>query len=126
MIKLSISIVSYKSPKEQLEALFESLLASILFLKQEVDLDVVPIYLIDNSYDTSFCYDELEAKQDQFENLKVKLVELRGHGNVGYGRAHNLVLDELVSDLHLILNPDVTLAQDALLNAIKVGTLCML
>ena len=120
MIKLSISIVSYKSPKEELEALFESLLASILFLKQEVDLDVVPIYLIDNSYDTSFCYDELEAKQDQFENLKVKLVELRGHGNVGYGRAHNLVLDELVSDLHLILNPDVTLAQDALLNAIKI------
>jgi len=80
----------------------------------------VPIYLIDNSDEANFCNYELKTKQDQFENLKVRLIELRGHGNVGYGPAHNLVLDKLVSDFHLILNPDVTLSQDALLNAIKV------
>jgi GT2 family glycosyltransferase len=37
-----------------------------------------------------------------------------GHGNVGYGRANNLVLDRLGSDVHLIMNPDVELEPDAL------------
>ncbi len=46
-------------------------------------------------------------------------VELvHGHGNVGYGRANNLVLPRLNSDLHLVANPDVELDRDALAAAI--------
>jgi GT2 family glycosyltransferase len=47
-------------------------------------------------------------------------VELvHGHGNVGYGRANNLVLPRLDSDLHLIANPDVELDRGALAAAIE-------
>lgn len=37
-----------------------------------------------------------------------------GQGNVGYGRAHNLVIDALRSDVHLVMNPDVEIADDAI------------
>jgi len=36
-----------------------------------------------------------------------------GQGNIGFGRGHNLVLDE-VGTVHLILNPDVVCQPDAL------------
>jgi GT2 family glycosyltransferase len=41
-----------------------------------------------------------------------------GHGNIGYGRANNLVLARLDSDFHLVMNPDVELDPDALVAAI--------
>jgi len=41
-----------------------------------------------------------------------------GHGNLGYGRANNLVLGRLDSDLHLVMNPDVELDHDALSHAV--------
>lgn len=40
-----------------------------------------------------------------------------GHGNVGYGRGHNIAIDKADGNYHLILNPDVELAPDALLRA---------
>lgn len=42
---------------------------------------------------------------------------LTGHGNPGFGGGHNLCLDQLL-DVHLILNPDVELAPDALSHAL--------
>lgn len=39
---------------------------------------------------------------------------LSGQGNVGYGAAHNLAFHRGAGDIHLILNPDVLLAEDAL------------
>ncbi len=41
---------------------------------------------------------------------------ISGHGNVGFGRGHNLSLDG-AGDFHLILNPDLELAPDALVEA---------
>ena len=44
---------------------------------------------------------------------------LHGHANIGYGAAHNLVLHGTGSDYHLVLNPDVELAADALVNGVR-------
>jgi len=38
---------------------------------------------------------------------------LHGHGNVGYGKANNLVLGSLRSDVHVVMNPDVEVDPDA-------------
>lgn len=51
--------------------------------------------------------------------LTAKSELLSGHGNIGYGAGHNLALQRVAlqrvaSDFHLILNPDVLLAEDAL------------
>lgn len=45
-------------------------------------------------------------------------VDIRiGHGNIGFGRGHNLVLGS-ISKFHLVLNPDAELARDALAQAL--------
>ena len=38
---------------------------------------------------------------------------------MGYGRGHNIPINELNSDYHLILNPDVVIKENALHNALK-------
>jgi GT2 family glycosyltransferase len=43
---------------------------------------------------------------------------IQGHGNVGYGRGHNLTIERACSQYHLILNPDVDIEPDALLKAL--------
>jgi GT2 family glycosyltransferase len=44
---------------------------------------------------------------------------LSGNGNVGYGRGHNLALRASGADYHLVLNPDVALAADAMQEAVR-------
>ncbi len=41
---------------------------------------------------------------------------ISGHGNVGYGRGHNIAIDLAASAFHLILNPDVDLDRRALIS----------
>lgn len=46
---------------------------------------------------------------------------LHGHGNVGYGRGHDLALcDPAGAPWHLVLNPDVAMAPDALERAVAL------
>jgi len=42
-----------------------------------------------------------------------------GHGNVGYGRGHNLAMARCLGAYHLVLNPDVELAPGALAEAVN-------
>jgi GT2 family glycosyltransferase len=44
---------------------------------------------------------------------------MHGHGNLGYGRANNLVLGELRSDVHVVMNPDVEVEPEAVSAAIS-------
>lgn len=117
---LSVSIVCYNSPSEQLEALLESLLRSILRVRQFYNLSVTQIYLIDNSDHVSVNFENFEDQRCSFEEHQVRLRYLHGHGNIGYGGAHNLVLSNLKSCFHLVLNPDVVVDEDALLESFKI------
>ena len=60
-------------------------------------------------------FDDLQ-EQMRVQQVKLKLVS--GHGNIGYGSAHNLVLASVKSDYHLMLNPDVTLDKQCLAEGI--------
>lgn len=44
---------------------------------------------------------------------------ISGHGNVGYGQGHNKAIQKSTADYHLILNPDVLVAEDAIANALE-------
>ena len=117
---LSVSIVLYNSPAEQLNTLLESLSSAIERLYDHYSMGVTPIYLLDNSDQAIFELEDIKNKNVAFKKNQIILSQIRGHGNIGYGRAHNLVLSELVSDFHLILNPDVILEEDALLRALDI------
>ena len=71
MIRLSISVVCYNSPLNQLQSFIDSLEISIKYLRRHYELPVIPVFMIDNS-------DELNALSElcSFENRC--LGELRG------------------------------------------------
>ncbi len=62
------------------------------------------------------CLDRLEA----IPECRVQLIT--GHGNVGYGRGHNLAIDQAKGEYHLVLNPDVIIDQVAITEGIRYLT----
>ena len=118
-ISLSISVVCYNSPPDEVKQLLESLLNAILYLGQSQTLSVTPIYLVDNSDQTPLSLDTFAEFKMLCTELKVDLRHLHGQGNIGYGQAHNLVLEKLDSHYHLILNPDVVVEETALAEALS-------
>ena len=75
------------------------------------------LYIVDNGPRDSLApiRDAARAYSESAGRVEI----LNGHGNVGYGSANNLVLPRLASDYHLIMNPDVELAPDALRAALE-------
>ncbi|HSW62589.1 MAG TPA: hypothetical protein VLH56_04640 [Dissulfurispiraceae bacterium] len=56
--------------------------------------------------------DRLKLVSPFFTGLDI--IFLEGQGNVRFGAGHNLAFQQADSEFHLVLNPDVTLAVDAL------------
>ena len=111
---LSIAIVSYHSPLSELQLLLDSLLEAIARLREVFSLTDITIYLIDNSPEGELQLDEFAAVYAKADQEEVAIVLLQGHGNVGYGAAHNLAINRTESTYHLILNPDVILDRECL------------
>lgn len=106
--RLSVCIVTYKPDGDELRKTLSSLAESAALLSG-VDVDV---YIVDNSPDTTTTADVRHS----FGALKVEL--LSGHGNIGFGRANNLIAPK-IGHYHLVLNPDVTMDRSALANALS-------
>ena len=108
-ISLSIAVVCYHSTSEELYQLFESVLSSVECLREKFDCETIPFYLIDNSETDELNLDMFSSLGDEATRLNLEPRLLKGHGNIGYGRAHNLPLSKIESEYHLILNPDIVL-----------------
>ncbi|MEX0963732.1 MAG: glycosyltransferase [Pseudohongiellaceae bacterium] len=113
-ISLSIAVVCFNSCEQQLQQLLDSTLTAIRALKAQVNLAPVTLYLIDNSDRQHLSLEKLSHLKAACDELQLQLKLLHGHGNVGYGAAHNLVIDKLQSDYHLLMNPDLRLEQNSL------------
>lgn len=100
---LSVSIVCYGTPLPELCELLVSLAAANPSTQQARIL----VYLIDNSDDEGLSLEELSHILPEVVAEKIELRLIQGHGNVGFGAGHNLVLPALDSKFHLVLNPDV-------------------
>ncbi len=85
---ISASIVLFNENIETLKKTVKSFLSSPLEKK---------LYLIDNSPINSF--------ETYFKDLEIEYIFVGR--NIGFGVAHNLILNKIDSDFHLILNPDV-------------------
>jgi GT2 family glycosyltransferase len=118
-LSLSIAIVCYNSNPQELRLLIGSLLAAIVELKKVRLVQPVAVFLIDNSEASGLKLSLFDDLGDQTEKLGVKLHLLNGHGNIGYGSAHNLVISGLESDYHLMLNPDVVLDDQSLVEGLN-------
>ncbi len=102
MIPLTISIVTYHD--------YDDVLKAIETIEKYTSIEK-KIYIIDNS-----CLSKTDKKRMAFEKAlsEFKEIEYIDSGkNVGFGSGHNLVLNKLDSKYHAIVNPDVTLKEDA-------------
>ncbi|MBB5543033.1 glycosyltransferase family 2 protein [Paraburkholderia fungorum] len=108
-VGMSVSVVVYRPDIEQLTSTLASLGAACDALHAARPGLPVTLYLIDNGglSDVSVALDRLRARG-------VLCSIIAGHGNVGYGRGHNLAIERSNSLYHLVLNPDIDLAPDAL------------
>jgi GT2 family glycosyltransferase len=79
----------------------------------------VALALIDNSEDRQIADEVTRLGKKRFADSGVQLHFLHAHANIGYGIAHNLMLNGTGADYQLVLNPDVEVASDALINAIR-------
>jgi GT2 family glycosyltransferase len=116
--RLSVSIVVYRPDMVQLTATLHSLRMALEMANEAGAISSVTLSLVDNGSEDERLLDAVTGRA--VEGLPwLQLEILRGHGNVGYGRGHNLPITASDATYHLILNPDVVLAPDAILESAR-------
>ncbi len=111
---LSVSIVAYHPHLEQFAQTLRTLAFACGALRTVRPGIALHVYLVDNG--------GLPGAESAFEPLHAGNIEysvISGYGNVGYGRGHNLAIDATQSRFHLVLNPDIDLAPEALTIALQ-------
>ncbi len=117
-ISLSISIVSYYSPAAQLTTTIRSLAAALQALNRHFQVEPLSVVLVDNSEFVHITAEEVASLQEILAPAQAALSLIQGNGNVGYGGGHNFAISASRTDFHLVLNPDVTMAEDSLVEGI--------
>ncbi|MDO8862168.1 glycosyltransferase family 2 protein [Haliea sp. E1-2-M8] len=112
---LCVSVVLYHSDLLRLEETLGTLLRAVRDARSAGQLGAVTLALIDNSV----CGDYHRSLQQHlgrqsWAESAVSLEVLEMPVNAGYGAGHNEALQHHAADIHLILNPDVATASDAL------------
>lgn len=113
-ISLSVSIVVFRPDLEMLTRTLVSLDAACKRLRSVKPNAVLQVHLIDNGGLPR----EFAARWAADASPCFSCTVVSGHGNIGYGRGHNLAIAELDSDYHLVLNPDIEMQPDALIEAL--------
>jgi len=117
---LSVTIVLHNSSLANLRVTMESLERAVRTAMEAGRAHRVTVYLVDNASSPGY-RSELEAwLQRRVQNGSCALEYLPLNGNRGFGAGHNAVIMSLESDYHLVLNPDVELAEDALSRALAI------
>jgi GT2 family glycosyltransferase len=116
---LQVSIVTFRPDWQLLERCLRKLALAIGAARESGVLRTVHVALVDNSADRAIAARVVDLGRTRFADSGVQVSYVHGHANIGYGAAHNLALHGSGADYHLVLNPDVELAADALLNAVR-------
>lgn len=89
---ITASIVTYNSDRQELRHALQCVADSL----------VETIYVVDNSKEDSLC--------KFVESISDRVKYIHGHGNIGYGSAHNIAMRQAQkqgSSYHVVINPDI-------------------
>ena len=117
---LSISVVTYSPDFQILKKTLRSLALALTYARSEGFLRRIVVLIVDNGPGK-----EMNAPLHKCAQCSLAtagpdfMMVMSGHGNVGYGRGHNLAIAQSVEDYHLVLNPDVILDQHAIAEAMR-------
>lgn len=120
-VVLRVSIVCHASNKPELRRTLASLRRSCVVAFMDGHLKSISIVLVDNG-PVSVERKNIDALIRDFPTLagaSLDLIVLGDGANIGFGRGHNLAFDAGACDFHLVLNPDVELAPDAVSCALQ-------
>lgn len=118
-LSLSASLVLYKPDLATLERTLLALQEAGRVAREAYVLQL-ELTLVDNSCDPALhaqLRSWLDARRTAMPDWTVHL--LLSPGNLGYGRGNNLVIERIDSDYHLVVNPDLFVAPDALREALR-------
>jgi hypothetical protein len=101
-LHLFVSIVVYELDKPILGQCLRSLQNAIARSVQEGSLSGWSLTIVDNGRNGK--------SLNTFKSKNIRIV--KNQHNVGYGSAHNQVIEDSTSEFHLILNPDVIIGPD--------------
>jgi GT2 family glycosyltransferase len=116
---LSASVVVYRPDLEALRSTIRCLRVALERACQHGGLERATLWLIDNGSVDHEALDRLTAEALAPHPSWLGLEIVRGHGNVGYGRGHNLALSRAADAYHLVLNPDVLVDPDAIVEGLR-------
>jgi GT2 family glycosyltransferase len=116
---LTVSIVTYRPDLALLERTLRTLAASLVAARKQELMRAANVVLIDNTGTRASASAVVRLARTIFRDTDVTMNYLHGHANIGYGAAHNLVMHGGNTHYHLVLNPDVELAADALPRAFQ-------
>ena len=115
--RFSATIVTYHPDAALLERSLRSLALALARARAAGAISTARVFVVDNGDAASG--ESARRAAAAFDAAAGQLEVVSGHGNVGYGRANNLVLPRLDSDFHLVMNPDVELDPEALTAALS-------
>lgn len=113
-MRLTISIVVFKSDPVLFAATLQSLEVAVCYAKSRIHSLTVALCIIENE---NVQRRNLEQVKEFIKHTRggFDCVDLKAVGvNLGYGRGHNLTINSQTSDFHLVLNPDVSVSETAL------------
>src|SRR5687767_6032602 len=113
----SATIVTYRTPADTVARALRSLAAAVCVARAEGWIADAHVHVVDNS--PADAAGEAAMAVGAWDRGAGAIELHAGHGNVGYGRANNLVLPHLRSATHLVMNPDVELERGALAAALR-------
>ena len=101
---LSISCVYYDTDFNTFEKTLLSVIEAVNVAKHFKVLDYSELHLINNNPEKEALFlQSIETHREQLGNIVIH----SGQGNIGYGRANNIAINQTKCTYHLILNPDV-------------------
>ncbi|MDX1491413.1 MAG: glycosyltransferase [Pseudohongiellaceae bacterium] len=122
-ISLSASIVLFHPDADWLGDTLRSLSAAFVHARDKGLLASLGVTLIHN--DDTLAHDCAPSVQEQIASMRAQGITVDhsfGHGNIGFGAGHNIAIRQSEAEFHLVLNPDLKLADDALTQALSFLT----
>lgn len=113
---LSVSVVTYAPDLEVVRETLRTLGTAIRHAQASGALAQATVTVVDNGPGLGYA----EPLRQLEPTLRYAVIS--GHGNVGYGAGHNLALRSSDAGFHLVLNPDVALAPEAIDEALRYMT----
>jgi hypothetical protein len=111
---LAVSIVTHAPDERLLARALATLAEAIAFARMRGSLENATLLLVDNGPEglAPMLRSLAEAAFARAPGTALEVIS--GHGNIGFGRGHNLALARARGEFHLVLNPDVELDADAI------------